>query len=94
MICPSPLLVASAEGPGASAVLAELHALHAAADRPGVAQTALALALIMGNRKAVGGQPAAAKVLAALLDKLRQSAAPGRRGHFAAARTMTKNGGA
>jgi hypothetical protein len=38
--------------------------------RPGVVQIALALARIMDNPKVVGSQPAAAKVLGSLLDKL------------------------
>jgi hypothetical protein len=77
--------VASAEGPGEaglveSAVPAELHSLAAATDRPGVAQIALALARIMDNPKAVSSQPPAAKVLAALLDKLSSASVRGRRG--------------
>jgi hypothetical protein len=52
------------------------------------------MARILDNPRAVSSQPAAAKVLAALLDKLRQSAAPGRRGHLAVVQTMTKKGGA
>jgi hypothetical protein len=51
-------------------------------------QTALALARIMDS-KAVNQQAAAAKVLAALLDKLTSSSARGRRGHLAVVRTMT-----
>jgi hypothetical protein len=48
-----------------------------ATDRPGVAQTALALARILDNPRAVSSQPPAAKVLAALLDKLRSASARG-----------------
>ena len=68
---------------------AELHALHTATDRPGVAQIALALARILDSPKAVSSQPAAAKVLAALLDKLRAASARGSRGCLAVVRTMT-----
>lgn len=39
-------------------------------NRPGLAQAAIALARIMENPRAVSSQPAAAKVLASLLDKL------------------------
>jgi hypothetical protein len=42
----------------------------------------------MDNPKAVNQQPAAAKVLASLLDKLR-SAARGRRGKLAVVKSMT-----
>jgi hypothetical protein len=95
----SPLLVASADGQGEagpveSAVQAELHSLHAATDRPGLAQIALTLARILDNPKAVSTQPAAAKVLAALLDKLRSASARGRRGKLSVVRTMTDKGGA
>jgi hypothetical protein len=43
----------------------------AADARPGLAQVARAMARILDNPKAVNQQPAAAKVLAGLLDKLR-----------------------
>jgi hypothetical protein len=93
----SPLVVASADGQGEagpveSAVQAELHSLNAGTDRPGVAQIAVALARIMDNPKAVSSQPAAARVLAALLDKLRSASARGRCGHLALVRTMTAKG--
>ena len=39
-------------------------------------------------------QPAAAKVLAALLEKLRSASAQGRRGRLAVVRTLTEKGGA
>jgi hypothetical protein len=57
--------------------------------RPGLAQAAFAMARILDNPKAVNQQPAAAKVLAALLDKLHSVSARGRRGHLALVRTMT-----
>jgi hypothetical protein len=70
------------------AVEAEIAGLAEA--RPGIAQAALALARIMDNPRAVSSQPAAAKVLAALLDKLRSTSARGRRGQLAVVRTLTK----
>jgi len=57
--------------------------------RPGVAQAALALARILDNPNAVSSQPAAAKALAAPLDKLRSASARGSRGCLAVVRTMT-----
>lgn len=48
----------------------------------------------MDNPRAINQQPAAAKVLAALLDKLRSASAHGRRGGLALVRTMTEKGGA
>ena len=57
--------------------------------RPGLAQAALALARIMDNPRAVNQQPAAAKVLAALLDKLHSASARGRRGGLAVVKSMT-----
>jgi hypothetical protein len=62
--------------------------------RPGLAQTALALTRIFYNPRTVNQQPAAAKVLATLLDKLRSASARGRRGHLTVVRTMTEKGGA
>jgi hypothetical protein len=62
--------------------------------RPGLAQVALALARILDNPKAVSSQPAAAKVLAALLEKLRSEFARGRRGKLALVRQMSDKGGA
>lgn len=57
--------------------------------RPGLAAMALSLAQLMDSPKAVSQQPGAAKVLAALLDKLRAASAQGRRGNLAVVRTMT-----
>jgi hypothetical protein len=56
--------------------------------RPGLAQAALAMARVLDNPRAVSSQPAAAKVLAALLDKLRSASARGSRG-LAVVRTMS-----
>jgi hypothetical protein len=76
-------------GPVESGVRDEIGGLAAEA-RPGLAQAALALARILDNPKAVNQQPAAAKVLAALLDKLRTASARGRCGNLALVRTMTE----
>ena len=48
-----------------------------------------ALARILDNPKAINQQPAAAKVLAALLEKLRSASARGRCGGLAVVREMT-----
>jgi len=48
-----------------------------------------ALARILDNPQAINQQPAAAKVLAALLEKLRSASARGRRGGLAVVREMT-----
>ena len=53
------------------------------------------MAKLLDNPKAINQQPAAAKVLGALLDKLRSASARGRRcGRLAVVRTMTEEGGA
>jgi hypothetical protein len=57
--------------------------------RPGLAQAALALARILDNPRAINQQPAAAKVLGALLDKLRSASARGRRASLAVVPEMT-----
>lgn len=78
--------------PVESGVLAELSGTVVQA-RPGLAAAALAMARLLDNPRAVSQQPAAAKVLAALLEKL-HSASGGRRGNLALVRTMTEKGGA
>jgi hypothetical protein len=75
-------------GPVESGVTAEISGLAAEA-RPGLAQTALALTRVMDNPRAVAQQPAAAKVLAGLLEKLRSASAHGRRGRLAVVRAMS-----
>ncbi len=86
--------VVEPDGPGhvEAGVQAEISDL-AAEVRPGVAQAALALARILDNPKATNHKPAAAKVLVALLDKLRLASARCCRGGLALARTMTEKGG-
>jgi hypothetical protein len=54
----------------------------------------LALGRIIDNPKAISTQPAAAKVLAVLLDKLHSASVRGGRGGVALVRTMTEKGGA
>ncbi len=51
--------------------------------------TALALARIMDNLRATSTQPAAAKVLCALLDKMRSATARGNRGRLAVVRSIS-----
>jgi hypothetical protein len=72
------------------------HAGSAASKEPrkvlvevGLAAAALALARVLDNPKAVSTQPAAAKVLATTLDKLRSESARGRRGSLSVVREMT-----
>jgi hypothetical protein len=75
-------------GPVESAVKDEIGGLAAEA-RPGLAQAALAIARLLDNPKAVNQQPAAAKVLAALLETLHSTSARGRRGNLAVVKSMT-----
>jgi hypothetical protein len=81
----------SEPGPVEAGVEAELAGLADA--RPGLAQIALALARIMDNPKAVNQQPAAAKVLSVLLDRLRSESVQGRRGGLASVRAMATTPG-
>jgi hypothetical protein len=53
-------------------------------------QAALALARILDSPRALSSQPAAARVLAALMDKLHTAGAQRRRGNLAVVRTMTE----
>jgi hypothetical protein len=78
----------SKSGPVESGVTAEISGLAAEA-RPGLAQAALAMARVLGNPKALNQQPAAAKVLAGLLERLRASSVRGRRGGPALVRAMS-----
>jgi hypothetical protein len=78
-------------GPVEAGVEEEIAGLAEA--RPGLAQAALAIARILDSPRAVSSQPAAAKVLAGLLDKLRSASGGGRRGRLALVRTMTEKGG-
>ena len=80
-------------GPVESAVKDEIGGLAAEA-RPGLAQVALCMARLLDNPKALNQQPAAAKVLTSLLDKLASASARRPRGGLALVRTMTEKGGA
>jgi hypothetical protein len=57
--------------------------------RPGLAQVALCLARLMDNAKAINQQPAAARVLAAMLEKLHSTSTRGRRGNLSVVKSMT-----
>jgi hypothetical protein len=64
--------------------------IGAAADaRPGLAAVALCLARLVDNPRAVNQHPAAARVLASLLDKLASASAQRRRGGLALVKSMT-----
>lgn len=69
-------------------VISELEGLAQAEERPGLKETALALARIMDNPKAVNQQAAAAAKLTDLLDKLRKGA-DSRKSKLASVRAMT-----
>ena len=71
-----------------TAVMAEIEAMGTNR-RPGLAAAAVALAEILDNPRAVSSQPAAAKVLVALLEKLRSPSARGRGGNMAVVRSLT-----
>ena len=79
-------------GPVESGVEEEIAGLAEA--RPGLAQAAMAMARVLDNPRAVSSQPAAAKVLTTVLDKLHSVGAQSRRGRLAAVRTLTERGGA
>ena len=81
------LPAAGVPGPVESGVQAEIAGLSEA--RPGLAQAALAMARILDNQRAVSSQPAAAKVLTSLLDKLRSASAPNHRGRLRVVRAMS-----
>jgi hypothetical protein len=82
----------SEPGPVEAAIETEIADLTDA--RPGLAAIARAMARLLDNPKAVSCQPAAAKVLAAMLDKLRTAGAQGRRGRLSLVKSMTEKGGA
>jgi len=83
-------VVSESSGPGRveAGVQAELAGL--AQSRPGLAAAALALARILDNPRAVSSQPAAAKTLVVLLDRLFSASPRSRRGGLAVVRTMTE----
>ena len=71
-----------------AAVAAEIADLAQAQERPGLAQTALALARLMDDPRAKNQQPAAATKLTDILDKLRKGA-DARKSKLAVVRQMT-----
>ena len=79
--------VSSLNGSVVAAVRAELNAVPAAAERPGLAAAALALAAILDDHQHVAVQPAAARQLAAILGTL--SKPTQRRGKLAVVKSMT-----
>jgi hypothetical protein len=79
--------VSSYDGFVVAAVRDELGAVPAAAERPGLAAVALALAAILDDSKHVAVQPAAARQLVAILGTL--SKRTQRRGKLAVVRSMT-----
>ncbi|MGB9308150.1 MAG: hypothetical protein WCB92_32040, partial [Mycobacterium sp.] len=79
-------------GPVESGVEEEIAGLAEA--RPGLAQAALAMARVLDGPRAVSSQPAAAKVLTTVLDKLHSVRPQSRRGRLTAVRTSSERGGA
>jgi hypothetical protein len=75
-------------GPVEAGVQAEIGGLAMEA-RPGLAAMAVSLAQLMDDPKARSQQPAAAKVLAGMLDKLRSASGRGRRGNLSVVKSMT-----
>ncbi|CPW40767.1 Uncharacterised protein [Mycobacteroides abscessus subsp. abscessus] len=73
-------------------VIAEIDTLGVAASRPGLVQTAYALARVLDNQLAIAQHPSAARQLSELMDKLRKSGSVGK-GKLAAVRAMTRQTG-
>jgi hypothetical protein len=88
---PAPAALSAAspprDGPAVVAVQAELDAGALAAERPGLAAVALALAAILDNPKHIPTQPAAARQLVAILDQLSKRTHRG--GRLAVVRAMS-----
>lgn len=82
-----------AAGPGRVevAITQELEGLAQAAARPGLVETALAMARILDNPRSVSQQPAAAGKLADILDRLRKGSDQ-RKSRLASVRDMAKTG--
>ncbi|QSN54853.1 hypothetical protein I3U39_24345 [Mycobacteroides abscessus subsp. abscessus] len=70
-------------------MIAEIDALGIAERRPGLVQTAYALARVLDNQLAIAQHPSAARQLSELMDKLRKSGTVGK-GKLAAVRAMTR----
>ena len=79
--------IASCDGSVVAAVRDELGTAPAAAERPGLAAAALALAAILDDPQHVAVQPAAARQLVAILGTLAKRAQ--RRGKLAVVKSMT-----
>ncbi|SKT95756.1 hypothetical protein [Mycobacteroides abscessus] len=73
-------------------VITEIDALGVAEKRPGLVQTAYALARVLDNQLAIAQHPSAARQLSELMDKLRKSGSVGK-GKLAAVRAMTRQAG-
>jgi hypothetical protein len=86
--------VPAGQGPGPVELAVCEEIAGAVGARPGVAAVAVCLARLLDNPQARNQAPAAAKVLAGLLDKLVSDSARQRRGGLALVRTMTDTGGA
>lgn len=80
--------VSDTPGPVEAGVRAEVEGLAQAQLRPGVAETAFALARILDSPRAVNQQPAASKALVDILDRLRKGADV-RKSRLAGVRDMT-----
>lgn len=87
----APVVIPPRSGPGdvELGVMAEVDALGIAEKRPGLAQTAYALARVLDNQLAIAQHPSAARQLSELMDKLRKSGSVGK-GRLAAVRAMTR----
>jgi hypothetical protein len=83
----TPASVSAGGGVVEAAVQAEIDALGS--DRGGLKATAVALAKILDNPKAISTQPAAAAKLADILGELRKNSS-GRRSKLAEVRSMTR----
>jgi len=86
-------VVEPASGPGRveAAIRLETEGLALAAVRPALVETAISLARILDNPRAVSHQPAAAGKLADILDRLHKGAVA-RRGGLKVVRAMTDGG--
>lgn len=88
----APELPPSGPGRVEAAIGQEIEGLAMAAARPALVETAVSLARILDNPRAISQQPAAAGKLADILDRLHKGAAP-RRGGLKLVRAMTTTDG-
>jgi hypothetical protein len=82
--------IASGPGPVERGVTAEISGLTQAELQPALAEIALALARVLDSPRAVSSHPAAAKVMADILDRLHKGAARTHRGGLKVVRAMTE----